>query len=203
METFIQYCKKQVENDERVEQMAVSHEKLTQEDLYGIDCVDVVFSHVQFDQCDLSQGSFVSVKFQDCDLSNSNFENCYFKKCEFVNTKGMGTNLRSSRVLNCLIESCNFQYADFNSTHMQDSEFIESDFTCAVFRQSELKKIRIKGSKLLGNDWVRAKLNGMDFTCNQFEGPVLSTGLPELKGTRFSGSQAGQLVALLGVDVVD
>ena len=164
---------------------------------------DVVFDHCQFEQSNFDGSDWGYVEFKGCNFLNATFHKSYFSNCKFTNVQLMGADFSMETLLKkCQFHDSNLHYANFSETKMEASFFMDCNLVESSFQAVSVKKeLSFNACEINQIDFLDTRMKGIDLSKASFDDLIVN---PELiKGLKINPWQAGQIVAMLGVIVVD
>ncbi len=188
-----------IESEVVIENFSFEKQQFESDNFSDIDCRNGAFEGMRFIRCNFSNSTFIDVKFVDCDFSNSSFDGAYFKNCEFITSKCVGLQMVENRILDCKISDSIFRYSAFDKSKINNLSARKTDFTETSFSEVSFKKIDTKECVIVKSNFFKTRLNGIDFSKDEFYSPIVSESFFELKGLKINQSQAVDLAVLLGV----
>jgi uncharacterized protein YjbI with pentapeptide repeats len=164
--------------------------------------VSCSFSDAQFDHC-----KFIECTFRSCDLSNvklnaSKFQLVTFEECKVIGVDWTRADWpRYSAPAKLAFRKSIVNYASFFGLNLQELvleeckvrnvDFRQGDFARSNFTYSDFAESMFGGTKLQSTDFSEATNYVMDIRENQ------------LKGARFTRTEASGLLYGLGIELVD
>lgn len=180
-------------------------------------CPNDTLTGVQFDGC----------RFVSCDFTGFQFRECEFIDCEFVGCQLAGAMFGMSRFqevvfLDCDVSGVDWTLADWSGFVLNAPfSFKNCHLNQGSFFGLELKSLKVIDCQLRGVDFREAQLEGADFENSDLvhaifahsdlrtanfvgtRGVQLDVNNNQLKGARFERVEAVNLLASLGIDLVD
>ena len=108
-------------------------------DLFGDLPGQLMFSSLNFVNCD----------FVELDLSYSKFMSCTFTNCNFIQTRFFKAELNNCNFKNCKIFQSDLGRADFMISHFIDCKFDDLNMLGSYFKKCEFTKPKFKNIRFL------------------------------------------------------
>ena len=93
-------------------------------------------------------------------------------------------------------------YANFSGSRWEDCRITGGYYTNASFSENRWKRLTFAQANLIGADFFKTPLKGMDLSTCEIAGIMVSDHYGELKGLKINPLQAADIVRMLGVKLV-
>ena len=172
----------------------------------------VVFDGCCFEQCDFSAAQFRECEFIDCqfiacDLSGavfgmSRFQEVEFSACQLFNVDWTLVDW-SGFVLAApfSFSDCDLQLASFNGLELKSLRLLNCQAREVDFREADLTDANFEGSDLSHALFVHCDLSSVNFV--ESTGAYIDLKNNKIEGARFERIEAVNLLASLGIELVD
>ncbi|MDH6312875.1 uncharacterized protein YjbI with pentapeptide repeats [Parabacteroides sp. PFB2-10] len=160
--------------------------------------------NIRFMQCKLPKSQLSDIVFTHCDLSNLDLSGSSLHRVQFVGCKLLGTNFSETTLHQVLFKECIGNYMNFSGSKQRYVSYEASQLRGASFESCQLANVAFNSCRLIEAEFYNTSLKGMNLSDSEIAGLRINL-LPrtELWGTKISSLQALDLIRLLGVEVVD
>ena len=163
----------------------------------------VHLSGCKFKNCSFYKTSWNKALIEQCSFVNCNFEGCYWqgiyaKDCKFVGCTLTGAVLKDTAFINSLLQYVNLNGGLLRSVLLEKTRLVDSEFS-----ECRLQNLQPAETDFSGTNCFKTYFSGVDLTDTEIGGVTLSSDYSELRGAVITARQAGGLVRLLGIKVLD
>ncbi|MGK0551015.1 pentapeptide repeat-containing protein [Enterococcus faecalis] len=186
-----------LDDEQTIDGIQLVDQDLSYQDVHSLLVRQSVFQRVIMQRNHLVRFECSNVRFECCDFSNTEFIGGSFHQVVFHQCKLTGTNFAEGYLRDCVFEDCLGDYASFSATNIKDVHFQNTSLKQSDFFELTWKHLLIQHANLTGSNWLRTKLQGLDFTSNTFDSLLFS---PEnLKGLIVTPEQGLLIASTLGL----
>ena len=172
------------------------------EDFSHLDCVQVVFRVCRFAGTDFSHSFFDRVRWERCDLSGCRFSECSFRETAFLDCRGDGCSFPQSVFSRVQVEEGSWHCANFTKAVWKTGSFRSCRLNQGILAQMRHRNLTFQKVDLTGVDFFQTSLAGVDLSTCEIQGLTLSQDHRELRGAVLALEQAGDVAALLGIQLI-
>lgn len=164
-----------------------------------IRCSNTIFSKDIININNITSSTFEDVIFEQCDLSNVTFINCNFYRVIFKNCKMLGTSFIDCGFYNVKILESNCKLLNLSSNIFKCVLISSTNLTESNISNNKFNLLELSYVNLCNSEIVNTKLSGIDLSTCNIEGIFIN--INDLKDTIIRVDQAMDLINILGVKI--
>ncbi|MEV0732758.1 pentapeptide repeat-containing protein [Polymorphospora sp. NPDC050346] len=195
-------------------ELVVEGREFADEDWYGEDMVDRVYSGCTFRRVDLTEATTRRVTFTGCTFANVRFNasrhhdtalvRCVIERSELFDAEFTGCKLTGSTITDCGTRPLRVTGGDWSFVTLTGADLRGVTFTDVRMREVDLSRADCTGATLTGVDLSAATLTGADLSGTDLRGSDLTALDPSavrLSGAIIDADQAVVIAQALGLRI--
>jgi uncharacterized protein YjbI with pentapeptide repeats len=139
--------------------------------------------------------------FEACDFNNSNFEGTTLADCSFDRCKLIGSNFAGAKTLNLTFEKSLLGGATLKGVSFRNKRINGVHFDYAILQECDFREAILIDCNFHDADIIKCKFVDADLRQSNI-GSIKLMHVRLIKGAKISGSQAADLLADVGLEVL-